>query len=110
MKKVFAVMLVLVMALSLAACGDSGKKEDKTPFDAKKAADEAARLGDEITNLTDEYLELSKEVKINNNRKTDLIKTENELLKLLGVEQKELDGLIEKYGSVGVQSGLLCLG
>ena len=66
----------------------------------KKAADEAARLGDEIANLTDEYLELSKEVKINNNRKTDLIKTENELLKLLGVEQKELDGLIEKYGSV----------
>lgn len=66
----------------------------------KKAADEAARLGDEITNLTDQYLELSKEVKTNNNRKTDLIKTENELLKLLGVEQKELDGLIEKYGSV----------
>jgi hypothetical protein len=39
MKKVFALIMVLVMLLSFAACGDSGKKEEKTSFDAKKAAE-----------------------------------------------------------------------
>ena len=37
--------MVLAMLLSFAACGDSGKKEEKAPFDAKKAAE--ALLGSE---------------------------------------------------------------
>ena len=96
---IIAVLSILITQTQKAKQAAEQAAEEQYQL-TKKAADEAARLGDEITNLTDEYLELSKEVKINNNRKTDLIKTENELLKLLGVEQKELDGLIEKYGSV----------
>ena len=38
MKKVFALITVLALLLSFAACGDSGKKEE-APFDAKKAAE-----------------------------------------------------------------------
>ena len=38
-KKLLSVLLAAAMTLSLAACGDSGKKEDKEPFDAKKAAE-----------------------------------------------------------------------
>ena len=96
---IIAVLSILITQTQKAKQAAEQAAEEQYQL-TKRAADEAARLGDEITNLTDEYLELSKEVKINNNRKTDLIKTENELLKLLGVEQKELDGLIEKYGSV----------
>ena len=96
---IIAVLSILITQTQKAKQAAEQAAEEQYQL-TKKMADEAARLGDEITNLTDQYLELSKEVKTNNNRKTDLIKTENELLKLLGVEQKELDGLIEKYGSV----------
>lgn len=96
---IIAVLSILITQTQKAKQAAEQAAEEQYQL-TKKAADEAARLGDEITNLTDQYLELSKEVKTNNNRKTDLIKTENELLKLLGVEQKELDGLIDKYGSV----------
>ena len=39
MKKVLSLLMVLAMLLSFAACGDSGKKEEKAAFDAKKAAE-----------------------------------------------------------------------
>ena len=39
MKKVLAVLIAFVMVFSLAACGGGSGKEEKTTFDAKKAAE-----------------------------------------------------------------------
>lgn len=45
MKKVTALLLALMMVLSLAACGNSGKDDnDSTADEAKLAQDEAAKV------------------------------------------------------------------
>ena len=69
---------------------------DKT----KAAAEEANTLGDEITELASKYISLSEAIKSDEDAKEDLISTQTELLKKLGLEGEGIDELIEKYGSL----------
>lgn len=67
---------------------------------AKEAADNANTLGDEIAELANKYIQLSDAVKTNASAKDDLMTTQTELLKKLGLEGESIDDLIAKYGSL----------
>ena len=47
MKKVLAIILALVMVLSFAACGNSGKKEDESLSEVQKAIAAAEKMSEE---------------------------------------------------------------
>ena len=67
---------------------------------AKEAADNANTLGDEIAELANKYIQLSDAVKTDASAKEDLMTTQTELLKKLGLEGESIDDLIAKYGSL----------
>lgn len=67
---------------------------------AKEAADAANTLGDEIATLANKYVQLSDAVKTDASAKEDLMTTQTELLKKLGLEGESIDDLIAKYGSL----------
>ena len=67
---------------------------------AKEAADTANTLGDEIAELANKYIQLSDAVKTDASAKEDLMTTQTELLKKLGLEGESIDDLIAKYGSL----------
>ena len=67
---------------------------------AKEAADNANTLGDEIATLANKYIQLSDAVKTDASAKDDLMTTQTELLKKLGLEGESIDDLIAKYGSL----------
>ena len=67
---------------------------------AKEAADNANTLGDEIADLANKYIQLSDAVKTDASAKEDLMTTQTELLKKLGLEGESIDDLIAKYGSL----------
>lgn len=67
---------------------------------AKEAADAANTLGDEIADLANKYIQLSDAVKTDASAKEDLMTTQTELLKKLGLEGESIDDLIAKYGSL----------
>lgn len=67
---------------------------------AKEAADTANTLGDEIATLANKYIQLSDAVKTDASAKEDLMTTQTELLKKLGLEGESIDDLIAKYGSL----------
>lgn len=67
---------------------------------AKEAADAANTLGDEIATLANKYIQLSDAVKTDASAKDDLMTTQTELLKKLGLEGESIDDLIAKYGSL----------
>lgn len=67
---------------------------------AKEAADNANTLGDEIAELANKYIQLSDAVKTDASAKDDLMTTQTELLKKLGLEGESIDDLIAKYGSL----------
>lgn len=67
---------------------------------AKEAADNANTLGDEIAELANKYIQLSDAVKTDTSAKEDLMTTQTELLKKLGLEGESIDDLIAKYGSL----------
>lgn len=67
---------------------------------AKEAADAANTLGDEIATLANKYIQLSDAVKTDASAKEDLMTTQTELLKKLGLEGESIDDLIAKYGSL----------
>ena len=68
--------------------------------EAIESADAAAQLSDEISTLTLKYASLSEAVKTDESAKESLISTQSELIEKLGLEQYEIDQLIEKYGSL----------
>ncbi len=76
------------------------QKLEETKQATKEAADKANILGDEIAELTNKYISLSEKVKINSDVKEDLITTQTELLKKLGLERESIEDLISKYGSL----------
>lgn len=67
---------------------------------AKEAADNANTIGDEIAELANKYIQLSDAVKTDASAKEDLMTTQTELLKKLGLEGESIDDLIAKYGSL----------
>lgn len=73
---------------------------EETRQKAKEAADNANTLGDEITELANKYIRLSDAVKTDASAKDDLMTTQTELLKKLGLEGESIDDLIAKYGSL----------
>lgn len=73
---------------------------EETRQEAIASADAAAQLSDEISTLTLKYASLSEAVKTDESAKESLISTQSELIEKLGIEQYEIDQLIEKYGSL----------
>ena len=82
------------------AIDSANQKAEEARQMAKDAASEANTLGDEVAELTAKYIALSEAVKTDASAKEDLISTQAELLKKLGLEGESIDDLIAKYGSL----------
>lgn len=97
---------IALMAVSVgvsaitSAVSKHNQKMEEMRDKAKEAADEANTLGDEIAELANKYISLSEAVKTDASAKEDLMTTQTELLKKLGLEGESIDDLIEKYGSL----------
>lgn len=97
---------IVIMGLSMAfgavtsAIDSANQKAEEARQMAKDAASEANTLGDEVAELTAKYIALSEAVKTDASAKEDLISTQAELLKKLGLEGESIDDLIAKYGSL----------
>lgn len=96
-----AIMLISTAFGAVSSAIDSAKqKAEEARQMAKEAASEANTLGDEVAKLTAKYIALSEAVKTDASAKEDLISTQAELLKKLGLEGESIDDLIAKYGSL----------
>ena len=88
-----------VIIISLAITGLQKYKQKLE--EVRKAQDEAAESAKEnnqqIEEIYGKYRKLSEEVKTNDAVKEDLQSTTSELLKLLGVEEDQIDTLTDKY-------------
>lgn len=97
---------IALMAISIgvsavtSAVSNHNQKMEKARQKAKEAADTANTLGDEIAELANKYIQLSDAVKTDASAKEDLMTTQTELLKKLGLEGESIDDLIVKYGSL----------
>lgn len=97
---------IIIMGISTAigvatsAISKHNQKLEEMRDKAKESADKANTLSNEIAELTNKYLLLSEAVKTDASAKEDLITTQTELLKKLGLEGESIDTLIEKYGSL----------
>lgn len=67
---------------------------------AIEAANTAATLSDEVVDLTDRYIDLSEAVKTDESAKEDLLSTQDDLIKKLGLEKGRIEELVEEYGSL----------
>ena len=97
---------IALMAISIgvsaitSAVSNHNQKMEEARQKAKEAADTANTLGDEIADLANKYIQLSDAVKTDASAKEDLMTTQTELLKKLGLEGESIDDLIAKYGSL----------
>ena len=97
---------IVLMGISLgvsavtSAISKHNQKLEEDRQKAKEAADAANTLGDEIATLANKYIQLSDAVKTDASAKDDLMTTQTELLKKLGLEGESIDDLIAKYGSL----------
>lgn len=97
---------IVLMGISLgvsavtSAVSKHNQAVEETRQKAKEAADNANTLGDEIAELANKYIQLSDAVKTDASAKDDLMTTQTELLKKLGLEGESIDDLIAKYGSL----------
>lgn len=73
---------------------------EETRQKTKEAAETAGTLSSEISELAGKYISLSEAVKTDKTAKDELISTQEEIIKKLGLEGKSVDELIEKYGSL----------
>lgn len=95
--------LILVSAavtVGVTAFNKYKQAQEETIRATKEAAEEANTLGDEISELATKYIQLSDAVKTDVSVKEDLVSTQTELIKKLGLESDEVDNLITKYGSL----------
>lgn len=92
----------LSLALSAIVSGITRlvNKEKEAREQAIENAQTAKEEADNLTELLNKYNQLSEEVKTNTGAKDDLLETQGKLLESLGIEQSQLDGLIEKYGDL----------
>lgn len=98
---VLVIMAVTAAATSLFTISQKVKEEQQeAKQNAIDAANAAQSLSNEITELTTKYIELSKAVQTDESAKESLLSTQTELIEKLGLEQSEIDKLIEKYGSL----------
>lgn len=97
-----AIITIAITAITLISqiANKIKEAEEEARQAAKEAADSAQTLSTEITELTTKYLELSDAVKVDESAKESLLSTQTELIEKLGLEQSEIDKLIEKYGSL----------
>ncbi len=97
---------IAIMAISTAfgmvtsAIDSANQKAEESRQKAKDAANTASNLTFELTELTGKYLTLSEAVKTDKSSKEELMTTQTELLKKLGLEGESIDDLIVKYGSL----------
>lgn len=97
---------VVLMAFSLgfSAVSSAISKHNQSVEDfkqkTKEAADTASSTSDEISELANKYVQLSDAIKTDASAKDDLMSTQTELLKKLGLEGESVDELINKYGSL----------
>lgn len=97
---------IALMAVSIgvsavtSAISNHNQELEEMRQNAKQAAEEANTLGDEVAELANKYVELSEAVKTDASAKEDLMTTQTELLKKLGLEGEGIDDLIVKYGSL----------
>lgn len=97
---------IVLMGISLgvsavtSAISKHNQKLEEDRQKVKEAADAANTLGDEIATLANKYIQLSDAVKTDASAKDDLMTTQTELLKKLGLEGESIDDLIAKYGSL----------
>ncbi len=97
-----AISMGLSLAINALVSGIS-KWINKKKEARAQAIETAQTAKEEVSNLTEllnKYNQLSEEIKTNTSAKDSLMSTQEELLKALGIEQSELDGLIEKYGDL----------
>jgi len=73
---------------------------EETRQKTKEAVETAGTLSSEISELAGKYISLSEAVKTDKTAKDELISTQEEIIKKLGLEGKSVDELIEKYGSL----------
>lgn len=95
---VIGLVLAALTALS-AGVALFSSNADNAIDDSIEEANAAATLSNEISILTNKYLELSSAVATNDSSKEQLMQTQTDLLKKLGLEESQLDNLIKKYGS-----------
>ena len=97
---------IVLMGLSVgvsavtSAISNHNQKLEEMRQNAKQAAEEANTLGDEVAELANKYIALSEAVKTDASAKEDLMTTQAELLKKLGLEGESIDDLIDRYGSL----------
>ena len=96
------VLIGLSVAISAitSAVSSHNQKMEEMHQKAKEASEKANTLGDDISELSNKFLELSEAVETDSSAKEELITTQTELIKKLGLEKEGLDALISKYGSL----------
>lgn len=96
------IIMGISTAIGIATSAFSRYKQgiEETRQKTKEAAATAGTLSSEISELAGKYISLSEAVKTDKSAKDDLISTQEEIIKKLGLEGKSIDELIEKYGSL----------
>lgn len=96
------IIMGISTAIGIATSAFSKYKQgiEETRQKTKEAAETAGTLCSEISELAGKYISLSEAVKTDKSVKEELISTQEEIIKKLGLEGKSVDELIEKYGSL----------
>lgn len=89
-----------VIGIATSAISKYKQGIEETRQKTKEAAETADTLSSEISELAGKYISLSEAVKTDKSAKDELISTQEEIIKKLGLEGKSVDELIEKYGSL----------
>lgn len=89
-----------VIGIAVSAYNKWKQAQEEARQEAISQAEAAAELSGEISDLTIQYITLSEAVQTDASAKESLIQTQDALIEKLGLEQYEIDKLIEKYGSL----------
>lgn len=92
--------LVAIIGIAVSAYNKWKQAQEEARQEAINQAEVAAELSGEISDLTIQYITLSEAVQTDASAKESLIQTQDALIEKLGLEQYEIDRLIEKYGSL----------